>query len=109
MKPILCLLAVLAGLVFSGCQFMGSTAEATAIGHPIQEILEAQSGAKIEYFDARGRKLAQLPVGQDGSVSVFLPEEAGQDNYSVDPDGKVTRHQRSYGDNYLKGVWEEVK
>jgi hypothetical protein len=79
------------------------------LGRPIQEIIQAQPGARIEFFDADGNKITQLPAGQGGSVSVFLVEQDGQDNYSVDAAGMVTRHQRSYGDNYHQGVWEEVK
>ena len=33
----------------------------------------------------------------------------GQDNYTFDKNGRIIKHLRSYGKNFIPGVWEEVK
>ena len=69
----------------------------SVIGTPVQTLFAAaeRDDARIEYFIKHG-----------GSVSIDYG--GGQNNYSLGVDGRVTRHMRSIGEKYGRGVWDEV-
>ncbi len=110
------------GLLAAGCASTalqreapeeGAAAEAslrTATGRPAADLVaEAKaSGARCEFFTPDSQRLAGLPAGAAGSVSIHAADGSGQDNYTFGADGKVTRHQRSYGADYGAGVWTDV-
>ncbi len=86
---------------------------AAVIGRPVSEVIaaarEAARERKIRFFDAEGREREGLRAGEAGSVSVYTSAGDGQDNYSFDAAGKVIRQHHSHGENYVKGLWTEVK
>ena len=106
MKSILFLSLVL--LLLTGCQSIQRTPAGvngdSAVGRHVMKVLGKHIGHRIEIFDDDGGALQEIPSGS-GSVSVFSNEPNGQDNYRFDEDGLIIRHQRSYGDNFLSGVW----
>lgn len=106
MKSILFLSLVL--LLLTGCQSIQRTPAGvngdSAVGRQVMKLLGKNVGHRIEIFDDDGGSLQEIPSGS-GSVSVFSNEPNGQDNYRFDEDGLIIRHQRSYGDNFLSGVW----
>jgi hypothetical protein len=57
-------------------------------------------------FDKDGRQVQELPRQYGASVSIYDQDETGQDNYTVDEQGLVIKHLRSYGDDYTAGRWE---
>ncbi len=86
-----------------------TTKPASAIGQSVQAILQACAGRRMAFFAEDGKQVDKPPVGTPGSVSIYTKDEAGQDNYTFDANGIVIRHQRSYGENYGRGVWENMK
>jgi hypothetical protein len=81
----------------------------SVVGQPVLSVLKSAPGRRVEIFDKEGKRVPDLPKSQNGSVSVYNKEGTGQDNYAFNDKGVVTKHLRSVGPNYLKGVWEEVK
>lgn len=80
-----------------------------AIGRPVRDVIAAAQGRRVNYFDTTGRQRDGLRAGEPGSVSIYTWEGDGQDNYAFDAEGKVVRQQHSHGENYVQGVWTEVK
>ena len=80
------------------------------VGQAIGEVLAAARRQSVEvvFFTADGERSDTQPA-EGGSVSVFTVAKNGQDNYTFDDAGRVTRHQRSVGENFARGVWEEVR
>lgn len=80
------------------------------VGQEIGEVLAAARRQSVEvvFFTADGERSDTQPA-EGGSVSVFTVAKNGQDNYTFDDAGRVTRHQRSVGENFARGVWEEVR
>ena len=95
-------------LLLPGCQSIQRTPAGangdSAVGRHVMKVLGKHVGHRIEIFDDDGGTLQEIPSGS-GSVSVFSNEPNGQDNYRFDEAGVIIRHQRSYGDNFLSGVW----
>jgi hypothetical protein len=95
-------------LLLPGCQSIQRTPAGangdSAVGRHVMKVLGKHVGHRIEIFDDDGGTLQEIPSGS-GSVSVFSNEPNGQDNYRFDEAGIIIRHQRSYGDNFLSGVW----
>jgi hypothetical protein len=95
-------------LLLPGCQSIQRTPAGvngdSAVGRHVMQVLGKHVGHRIEIFDDDGAALQKIPSGP-GSVSVFRSEPNGQDNYRFDEAGVIIRHQRSYGDNFLSGVW----
>ena len=79
------------------------------VGQPIRVVVAASGGARTEIYDAKGRKVDKLPDRAKGSVSIHNRDETGQDNYTFDESGVIVRQQRSYGEDYSEGRWQEVK
>ena len=80
------------------------------IGRPVEAILQRDAGLRAEFFDAAGSPVPRRIPGEAGSVSIHRPEgENGQDNFAFDEDGIIIRHQRSYGEAYPRGVWEDAR
>ncbi len=80
------------------------------IGRPIDAVLQRDAGLRAEFFDASGERVTERTPGVEGSVSIHRPEgEDGQDNYAFDEDGIIRRHQRSYGEAYRRGAWEDAR
>jgi hypothetical protein len=90
--------------------FVESAKAATAIGQPIAPLVAAaqEAESRCEFFDSESKLVDELPVGSAGSVSIYLPENAGQDNYAFDAEGVVIRHQRSYGEDFTSGIWRDA-
>lgn len=86
-----------------------SKTSAAVIGRPVQALIQASAGVRIEMFDRDGKQVKELPRQQSGSVSIYNKDQTGQDNYRFDENGLIDRHLRSVGANYAQGVWEEVK
>ncbi len=82
-----------------------------ADGVRISTVLVAaeEAGARLEFFSETGEPMASKMPGRPGSVSVHCPEGSGQDNYAYDEKGRVTRHMRSYGEDYAAGEWRDVQ
>lgn len=81
----------------------------SAVGRQVQELVAAAGERPVKFFTADSQPLEQMPEAAAGSVSIPTADDAGQDNYTFDATGKVTKHLRSVGDNYSAGVWEEVR
>ncbi|MDA0322651.1 MAG: hypothetical protein O2923_08050 [Verrucomicrobia bacterium] len=79
------------------------------IGKPIQTVISAGAGRKIEIFDEAGKQLEELPQKKKGSVSVYNKDQNGQDNYKFDENGMIEKHLQSYGADYAPGKWKEVQ
>jgi len=77
---------------------------------PVQSVLAVarDANARIEFFTADNEPAAQFPEGSAGSVSVHAAEGGGQDNYAFNAEGVITRHQRSFGEDYDAGVWTDA-
>jgi hypothetical protein len=110
MKRILWMLFCVA-LIGGGCRSVEITSKARAsvIGRPVQSVIDASAGLRIEIFDQAGKPLAALPRQRGGSVSVHNADDTGQDNYRFDAHGVIDKHQRSDGANYAAGIWEDVE
>jgi hypothetical protein len=80
-----------------------------AVGQTVQKVIEAAAGQRIQFFDSDGKNQKELPKDARGSVSIHTRDRTGQDNYTFNEKGVITKHLRSHGDNYKKGVWEEVR
>ena len=112
--PSLTILAATLALAFAACHSTAPLDPApgvasSQVGRPIEDVLNRSLGQRVEFYDAQGNRLDAMPQGGGGSVSVFLPEgQDGQDNYTLDDGGVITRHQRSHGANYHQGTWESV-
>ncbi len=78
----------------------------SAVGKQVQALVAAAGDRRVEFFTTDGKPLEQMAEGAAGSVSIHAPD--GQDNYTFDATGKVTKHLRSAGANYAAGVWEAV-
>jgi hypothetical protein len=104
------MMVVMVALV-SGCATteMGGDAGATTMGESVAAVVNAHAGHQVRIFDVDDKELKTLPENQPGSVSIYNKENTGQDNYVFDKSGTITRHQRSYGEDYSKGVWTKVK
>ena len=76
-------------------------------GRPVKSLVEANAGSRIEIFDKSGYRLPELPTKQRGSVSIY--GTGGQDNYTFDENGIVTKHLGSYGEDFAKGAWVDVE
>ncbi len=74
----------------------------------LEDVLREAGDRRVEFFDREGRKVERRAPGTAGSVSIYLPDEAGQDNFSFNEQGRIVRHQQSYGDNYGKGIWVDA-
>ncbi len=95
------------GVHRAGCCPGAAAAEGVSVAHVLAAAGEMD--ARVEFFDADGAPLEGRVPGQLGSVSVHCPEGTGQDNYTYDEDGWITRQQRSYGEDYAAGVWQDVQ
>ena len=97
-------------LLAAGCYSLAGhrLANTPTIGQPVQSVVQAHFGQWIEFFDKDGAKIQELSKGA-GSVSIHSEDRTGQDNYTFDATGVITRHQRSYGDDYERGIWVEGK
>lgn len=84
-------------------------ASESRVGANIGEVLATAKGLRTEIFGPDGKKLDAVPQGTRGSVSVHTAGGQGQDNYTFDEQGKITKHLRSYWSDYSQGVWKEVK
>lgn len=86
----------------------GASVPRTAL--TVDEILRRArlDGARVEFFDAEGRRLPDRVPAAAGSVSVHRPDGTGQDNYFYDESGRVVRHLRSHGEDYSAGRWTDV-
>lgn len=79
------------------------------IGKPIDDVLAPYRGERrIEIFDDDGKRVPEIPAGERGSVSIYGPEGQGQDNYTFEKDGRISKHMRSAGDDFVKGEWTTV-
>ena len=117
-------IGTVAGMI--GCQTAPSTGSQTAAATP--RVVAAKSapvpaagvsaktlaatatrdGLEVIFFTTDGKRVDAMPDA-GGSVSIVNAAKNGQDNYTFDTAGHVTRHLRSVGDNYPQGVWEEVR
>ncbi len=100
---------LLAALLLSGC----TTTEPAAVPQVarermISDVVRQAGDAYREFYDASGKRVEAMTAGVAGSVSVFLADGTGQDNYSFDEEGRVVKHMRSHGDHYNAGVWVDV-
>ena len=77
-------------------------------GCPVKDVVAAAKGLRMEFFTLDDKALDGLPSKAAGSVSIHSADGSGQDNYRFDETGTITRHLRSYGENYGAGVWEPV-
>lgn len=98
-------------LLAGGCRSVGISTEtkASVIGCPVQSVILAHVGLRTEMFNKEGEKVEELPQQKRGSVSIYNIDQTAQDNYTFDESGLVVKHLRSYGTNYVQGVWEEVE
>lgn len=78
----------------------------TGVGKNVREVIAAADGKQIQFFSETGEALEDLPADAPGSVSIHAADGSGQDNYKFNADGIITRHLRSYGENYAAGIWE---
>ena len=74
----------------------------------LDEVLREADGLRCAFFDRDGRAVEHRASGAAGSVSIYRADGNGQDNYSFDERGRVVRHQRSYGEDFGKGIWTEA-
>lgn len=103
-------IAVGVAVICAGCVTPEvSGGESDVLGTPVSALIKEYTGHRIRMFDADGKELKKLPEGKKGSVSVYNKDTTGQDNYIFGKDGVITKHLRSYGDDYPKGVWKEAK
>ncbi len=123
MKRVVCAMIGIVCLVAAGCQTTTPTADPStqvaeptpgspAIARTAQAVIAASADLKIQIFDHTGKEvpeLPKLPKGKTGSVSIHAADGTGQDNYTFDQSHRITKHMRSYGDDYSAGKWEEVK
>ena len=102
---------VAVSFILSGCRSVEipSSTRLVPTRHPVQSVIQASAGLRMEMFDETGKRVQELPHARRGSVSIYTKDETGQDNYTFDEDGMIVKHLRSYGANYARGVWEEVK
>ena len=77
-------------------------------GCPVKDVIAAAKGLRMQFFTLDDKALDGLPAKAAGSVSIHAADGSGQDNYRFDETGTITRHLRSYGENYGAGVWEPV-
>ena len=82
---------------------------ASVIGRPVQSVIQAHAGRRIEMFDRAGEQVQELPRQDRASVSIYNEDQTGQDNYTFDENGLIVKHLRSYGEGYAEGIWEEVE
>ncbi len=110
MKSLLWAVVGVALFVSGCCSFDGAgKGEASVIGRPIQSLLQANAGNRIEMFDKDGAKVEELPQQPNASVSIYNKDQTGQDNYTLDENGVVVKHLRSYGENFTNMKWEAAK
>ena len=113
MKTTMCIPALLLAALLTGC---ATTEPPRATLDPTQpkaermvgEVIDEAGDARMEFYNDEGKKVDSLPSGEPGSVSIFLSDGTGQDNYSFDEQGVVVRHMRSHGDHYNAGVWVDI-
>lgn len=85
-------------------------AVANAVGGNVADMIAAAGeGTRIEFYDVEGNALEALPEDAPGSVSIHMPDGAGQQNFAFGPDGRILAHKISVGENYSKGVWVDVE
>jgi len=121
MRSFVLLPSVIVCLVFaSGCRMMPGAAGGGAavarpapvsrVGESVKKLVAAaeRRGCRVEYFAADGEAAEKL-AADAGSVSIHQADGSGQDNYAYGADGLVMVHKRSYGEDYARGVWEEVR
>ena len=84
-------------------------AAVSVIGEPVKTLIAAAARVDLrtEFFTPEGASAESMPAA-GGSVSIHRAGAQGQDNYSFDANGRVTRHMRSAGANYGAGIWEAV-
>ena len=85
-----------------------SAAAKSQAGCPVQDVIAAAKGLRMQFFTLDDKALDGLPAQAAGSVSIHAADGSGQDNYRFDETGTINRHLRSYGTNYAAGVWEPV-
>ena len=85
-------------------------APASAVGMSAKALLTkaTRDELAVVFFTTEGKRADALPT-TGGSISIVNAAKNGQDNYTFDADGRVTRHLRSVGDNYPQGVWKDVR
>ena len=106
------LILVGAVMMFSGCKTVDVGSEAnvsSTVGGRVEAVMKAHGENKMRFFDPKGKELKEMPKDQSGTVSIYNKEMTGQDNYEFDKKGVISKHQRSYGEDYGKGIWKEVK
>jgi len=82
------------------------------MGMKVQDMIDAHPGHKVEIYDPAGNKVDTLPElkkDETGSVSIYNMDVTGQDNYTFNRKHVITKHMRSYGDDFPEGKWTEVK
>lgn len=95
----------------AGCA-IAPKSSSPAIGMKAQDMIDAHAGHKIEIYNPAGEKVDTLPElskKETGSVSIYNMDVSGQDNYTFNGKYAITKHMRSYGDDFPQGIWTEVK
>jgi hypothetical protein len=82
--------------------------ERSGVQYDVHTLAAPYAGYRVEYFDDNGLLFEELQIGVSGSFSFFKLEQTGQDNFQIDEYGQIHQQMRSYGDNYIPGVWELV-
>jgi hypothetical protein len=107
---ILSALVMAAAFYAAGCSTTAPlTQPASMVGVPVKTLLDAaaRDGLRTTFFTQAGEPTDAMPT-HGGSVSIFNATHSGQDNYSFDAAGRVLKHMRSAGTNYMEGVWVQV-
>jgi len=109
-RSILCVLVGIA-VMASGCRSVDivGTSHDSVIGRPVQSVMQAHTGNRIQMFDKDGKPMQKLSQQRGASVSIHCRDQTGQDNYTYDEKGVIIKHLRSHGENYRQGIWKEVK
>ena len=111
MRTVSLLLVVGVACLVAGCA-MTPKSSSPAVGMKVQDMIDAHAGHKIEIYSPAGEKVDKLPElkgKETGSVSIYNMDDTGQDNYTFGSKYIITKHMRSYGDDFSQGVWTEVK
>ncbi len=111
MRTLSVVLVVGIACLVAGCA-MTPKSSSPAVGMKVQDMIDAHAGHRIEIYNPAGEKVDTLPElkkKETGSVSIYNTDISGQDNYTFNRKYVITKHMRSYGDDFPEGKWTEVK